>query len=323
MIQSKHNSLTENNTHIPFGVYEDLITNVDTGIWDKQGLVAKKRRTERKAWIFTGVFSPELICGFAIVDAGMVATAFSYFYSLKDGIFEEDKVTIPMGFHQEFNPNLDSEWKLGNYSIKTEKGKMYLQYVGKYKMYLEVENNANGASIVAPSKEKRPFNFTYKNICVPVKVQINNGGVSTYATSGKYASIDFTKGFPPRETIWNWLSFIGKTETGKIVGVNLVDRFNENMENILWVDGQKTLLSNAKFTMQEPLDKTDWLIETTDGVLNCHLSPRGARYENLNALIMKSKFTQPFGTLDGTVLIDGKEEKFTAFGVSEDQHAIW
>jgi hypothetical protein len=323
MIQPKQTSLIQNNIHIPFGVYDDLITNVDTSVYDKQGFVTKKRRTERKAWVFFGVFSPDLICGIAIVDAGMVATAFSYFYSLKDGVFEEDKTTVPLGFANDFNPNLNSEWKLGNYQIITENGKMKLQYTGKYKMFIEAENNANGASIVAPSNVGRPFNFTYKNTCVPVKVQINNGGVSTYATSGKYGSIDFTKGYPPRETIWNWLSFVGITETEKIIAVNLVDRFNGNMENILWVDGQKTILSNAIFSFQKPFDKTDWIIETTDGILNCHLTPHGARSENLNALIMKSQFIQPFGTLDGTVLIDGKQERFTAYGVVEDHHAIW
>ena len=323
MIQPLQASLVINNTHLPYGVYEDLIADVDTGIWDKKGFVAKKRRTERKTWLFFGVFSPELICGFAIADAGMVGTAFSYFYSLKDGIFEEDKVTVPMAFANDFNPNLVSEWKLGNYSIITEGGKMSLQYLGKYKMYMEAENTHHGASIVAPSDESRPFNFTYKNVGIPVKVQINNGGVNTYATSGNYGSIDFTKGYPPRETIWNWLSFIGKTESDKTIAVNLVDRFNANMENILWIDGSKTLLSAAKFSMQEPYDKTDWLISTNDGILNCHLSPRGARKENINALVMKSKFIQPFGIVDGTVLINGIAEKFTAFGVSEDHHALW
>lgn len=323
MIHPKQVSLFSNNTHIPYGVYDDLIENVDTAFWDKQGFVAKKRRAERKAWIFVGVYSSDLIAGFAIVDAGMVATAFSYFYSFKDGIFEEDKITVPLGFSNEFNPNLYDDWKLGNYSIKTMNGKMHLQYLGKYKMYIEVENTANGASIVAPSSEKRPFNFTYKNVCIPTKVQINNGGVNTYATSGKYASIDFTKGFPPRETIWNWLSFIGKTETGKIIGLNLVDHFNNNLENILWVDGNKTLLSEAKFSLQMPYDKTDWLISTNDGILYCHLTPKGARRENLNVLVMKSKFIQPFGTLDGTLLINGKKEKFIAYGVAEDHHAVW
>ncbi len=323
MIQPKHSSLFENDTHIPFGVYDDLISNVDTSFWDKQGMITKKRRTERKAWIFFGVYSPELICGMAIVDAGMVATAFSYFYSLKDGIFEEDKTTVPLGFPSNFNPDLNSEWTLGNYSIKTNNGKLSMQYNGKFKMYIDAENTSNGASIVAPSKEGRPFNFTYKNQCVPVKVQINNRGVSTYATSGKYGSIDFTKGYPPRETTWNWLSFIGNTETEKIVAVNIVDRFNENMENILWVDGQKTILSPAVFSKHKPYDKTDWLIETKDGILNCHLSPRGARSENINAVILKSQFIQPFGMIDGTLMINGKPEKFTALGVVEDHHAVW
>ena len=109
----------------------------------------------------------------------------------------------------------------------------------------------------------------------------------------------------------------------KSIAINLVDRFNNNMENILWYDGRKILLSDANFSMQEPLNKTDWLIDTNDGILNCHFSPRGARTENINALIMKSKFTQPFGTVDGTIVIDGKEEKFTAFGVVEDHHAVW
>ena len=323
MILPKQHSLIENGANIPFGVYEDLIENVDTSYFDTQGFLAKRRRTERKTWIYFGVYSPDLICGFAIADAGMVATAFVYFYSFKDGTFEEDKTTVPLAFATDFNPNLNSEWKIGNFLIKTENGKMHCQYVGKFKLYIEAENDANGASIVAPSSEKRPFNFTYKNVCVPVKVQINNGGISTYATSGKYGSIDFTKGYPPRETIWNWLSIIGISESEKSIAINLVDRFNNNMENILWYDGRKILLSAAKFSMQEPLDKTDWLIETNDGILNCHFSPRGARTENVNALIMKSKFTQPFGTVDGTIIIDGKEEKFTAIGVVEDHHAVW
>jgi hypothetical protein len=323
MIFPKQQSLVAEGTHLPFGVYDDLMEHVDTSLWDKQGFIAKKRRTERKSWIFFGVYSPELICGLAIVDAGVVATAFSYFYSFKDSVFEEDKITVPFGFPSSFNPNLNSEWKLGNYSIKTVNGKISLQYLGKYKMYIEAENTVNGASIVAPSDDKRPFNFTYKNLGVPVKVQINNGGVNTYATSGKYGSIDFTKGYPPRHTKWNWLSFIGITETQKSIAMNIVDQFNGNIENILWVDGKKTALSPAIFTKQQPYDKTDWIVETKDGILNCHLSPRGARSENLNALVMKSNFIQPFGTLDGTVLIDGKEERFTAIGVIEDHDAVW
>jgi hypothetical protein len=323
MIHQPQPSLFQNDTLVPFGVYDELIPDVDTRHWDKQGFLGNRRRTERKAWIYMGVYSPDLICGFAIADAGMVATAFAYFYSFKDSVFEENKITAPLGFPTGFNPNLNSEWRLGNYLIKTSNGRLSFQYTGKFKMYIEAENPSGGVSIVAPSGEKRPFNFTYKNLCMPVKVQVNNGGINTYAVSGKYGSIDFTKGYPPRETTWNWLSFIGNTETQKSIAVNLVDQFNGNMENILWVDGEKTQLSTAVFSMQEPYDKTDWLIETRDGILNCHLSPRGARSENINALLLKSRFIQPFGTVDGTVVINGVQERFTAVGVVEDHLAVW
>lgn len=323
MILPKQSTLIKDNTPISFGIYDDLIENVDTTFFDTQGLLTKRRRTERKTWIFFGVYSPELIAGFAIVDAGMVATAFSYFYTKKDGIFVEDKITVPLGFANDFNPDLNSSWKLKNYSIETKNGVMKLEYNGKYKMLIEAVNNSNGVSIVAPSKNKRPFNFTYKNQGVPVKVQINNGGVNTYAVSGNFGSIDFTKGYPPRETTWNWFSCIGKTESDKPIAINIVDKFNNNMENILWLDGQKHILSDANFTMQKPLDKTDWIIETNDKILSCHLSPRGARTENINALVMKSNFTQPFGMIDGTVTINGITEKFTAYGVAEDHHAVW
>lgn len=323
MIQPKQATLIKENQPIAFGIYEDLIQNVDTSFFDTQGLIAKRRRTERKTWIFFGVYSPDLMAGFAIADAGMVATAFSYFYSLKDGVFVEDKITVPLGFATDFNPNLESEWKLKNYSISTKNGVTKLEYNGKFKLIMEAVNNANGVSIVAPSNGNRPFNFTYKNQCVPVKVQINNGGVNTYAVSGNYGSFDFTKGYPPRETIWNWFSCIGKTETDKPIALNIVDKFNNNMENILWLDKQKYVLSNATFSIQPPLDKNDWIIETTDGIISCHLTPSGARKENINALVMKSFFTQPFGRIDGTVTINGVQEKFTAYGVVEDHHAVW
>ena len=38
----------QHQTVVPFGIYDDLIKNVDTSSVDKQGFVAKKRRTERR-----------------------------------------------------------------------------------------------------------------------------------------------------------------------------------------------------------------------------------------------------------------------------------
>ncbi len=321
MILPSEKSLFSNGTHLPHAIYNGLIPDVSTRHWDKEGFLLSNRRSSRKAWIFFGVYSPDLICGMAIADAGLVANAFCYCYSFKDGSFRQHNALIPFGFPSSFDPNLDSEWKLGDYSIVTSGGKITLQYNGAFKLKIVGEDTANGASIVAPSVN-RPFNFTYKNVCLPVEAAISSNG-STYTVQGNYGAVDFTKGYPPRETYWNWLAFIGQTQSGRSVGLNLVKHFNGDMENILWLNGNKTALSKAAFAMQQPLDKTPWIINTEDGILNCTLTPAGARSENVNLFLMKSIFTQAYGKIEGSITLNGASEKFTAYGVAEDHLARW
>jgi hypothetical protein len=322
MILAAEKSLFNGSAHLPYGIYNDLIKDVSTKHWDRQGLIFKDRRLSRKTWIFFGVYTPDLICGIAIADAGVVATSFAYFYSFKDNVFVEDSQLVPLGFPASFDPNLNSDWQLGKYSIKTTGGTMNLEYHGKFDLKITAQQTNTGASIVAPSAGGRPFNFTFKNVCLPVELNLKYKG-QNYAATGEYGAIDFTKGFPPRETIWNWLAFTGTTESGKKIGVNLVKHFNSDLENILWLDGEKTELSPATFTMNKPLDKSNWHIQTHDGILDCTLVPNGARKENVNALIMKSIFVQTYGRISGTITINGVAEKFTATGVAEDHHAVW
>ncbi|MFN8322981.1 MAG: DUF2804 domain-containing protein [Chitinophagales bacterium] len=322
MILPAQSSLLQQDTHLPTGIYEGLIPDVSTSRWDTQGILLKSRRTSRKAWVFMGVYSPELICGIAIADAGLVANAFTYFYSFKDNIFVEDSVLVPLGFSASFNPSLDSEWQLGKFRIITKDGQMQFSYTGRYELNISVVNTPYGASVVAPGTGSRPFHFTYKNVCLPTQLNISYKG-KTYEVNGPYGALDFSKGYPPRNTYWNWLAFTGTTQSGKKIGVNLVKHFNDELENILWIDGIKTLLSSSSFRMEKPLHINPWYISTADKILECSLTPAGARSENVNVLLMKSIFVQAYGKISGTVLINGLQEKFTATGVCEDHLARW
>ena len=321
-ILDKQQRLIKVETLLPYGIYNDLINDVNTSFYDKQQF-SLRRKTERKTWIFFGFYSKEITCGFAIVDAGIAATAFSYIFIPEENIFVEDKTTIPFGFDSDFNPNLYDTWVLKNYSIHSDQSRMFLETTNKkYELNIRANNNDNGFSVVAPSKEKRPFNFTYKNLMIDSEVEIKYKGKS-YHAKGNFGAIDFTKGYPPRETMWNWLSFIGKTTSGKTIAANIVDNFNDNMENILYVDGIKTVLSKANFLYKKPMDKNVWKINTLDNLLHLEVHPLGKRSEDLNLMFMKSKFTQIFGEIKGDVRIDGKLENFTAVGVTEEHFALW
>jgi hypothetical protein len=323
MLKDQVFQLLQHGKPIEFGRYKNLITKPTTSFWDDDGFaLMKRRRTQRKTWIFYGVYTKDLFAGIAIVDAGIVSTAFAYFYVPSENLFIEDKMTMPLGFKSSFDPAMTDEWKLGKYSIRTTNGKMSLNYNGKFKLEMTAHLQDNGVSIVAPSQDDRPFNFTYKDLTIPTEVNIEYQNKS-FSVNGAYGAIDFTKGYPPRATEWNWSSAIGKTETGKTIAFNIVDKFNKNMENILWLDGERIILSDASFQYGPDLKKDIWKIQTKDQIINMQLQPFGARAENINAAVMKSIFTQPFGEYNGTVTVVGTTEKFTAWGVAEEHSAVW
>ena len=74
MILPSEKSLLSNGTHLPYAIYNGLIPDVSTQYWDKEGFLLSNRRSSRKAWIFFGVYSPDLICGIAIDGYCVVAT---------------------------------------------------------------------------------------------------------------------------------------------------------------------------------------------------------------------------------------------------------
>lgn len=305
-----------------FGLYEGPVADTTTREWDFNSKLFPRRRTERKAWIYLGVFSRDFYAGMAIVDAGYLASAFSYIYIPSEKFFVEDKQTLPFGFSSGFDATLSDTWRLGPYEILPTEKKIIFNMRGQFDLTASFTLKKNGLSTVAPSDQLRPFHFTYKEMALNVEGEFVSGS-RRHKFSGDYGILDYSKGYPPRRTEWNWLSMVGKTESGKSLAVNLVDKFNEGIENALWLDDKPMGLSTAHFHYIRPADKSIWRILTRDNVFEARFRPFGARSENLNAGLLQSKFVQPYGIFDGQVKIDGATERFTGYGVTEDHLALW
>ena len=314
-------ALLKNGNIIPFGIYKGLIEDTRTSFWDVEGFFPKRRRSQRKCWVYFGSFAPDLYTGIAVVDAGYVATAFAYFYIPSKNLFIEDKTTLPIGFGEKFDPQLFDNWELGKFKMTSEKNNLIISYKGKFNLKITTQENKNGLSFICPS-EGRPFNFTYKNLLMPTNVLIGYKG-EDFGSNGNTGSIDFSKGYPPNKTIWNWASMVGKTKSGKEIAINIVNQHNANMENAVWFEGNHYLLSDVIFEKKMPYDKNTWHIKTKEDCLLLDFVPQGARAENLNLIALKSQFTQPYGVFSGSIKINGKTEKFTGNGVVEDHLAVW
>lgn len=323
-IQSSISGLLSQKKIQEFGVYSDLIADTNTNVWDGTKGWRSPRRWHRKSWLFLGAASEDVIVGAAIVDAGFIAKAFCYVYFPKTGELLEDGIDRPFAFEANFDANINSHWKLGNYEIKYTGKQLKFQFKGKkFQLTLENTNNNNGLSFICPSKgKKRPFHFTYKNLLLPTKITVTQKG-KTQQFDQIYGSLDFSKGYPPKHTQWNWTSFMGNLEDGTPVGINVVDQFNQNMENAVWIGTESQLLGDMRYTYQKPLAKSLWKVEAVDGNLELEMQPNGSRKENIDVKVLKSKFTQVYGEITGKILYQGTWKALKGYGVMEEHEAIW
>ncbi|MCH2022508.1 MAG: DUF2804 domain-containing protein [Saprospiraceae bacterium] len=307
-----------------YGIYNDLVQVTNTNAWDGSKGWKSPRRWQRKSWVFFGAYSADIFVGFAIIDAGFLGKAFCYIYYPKSGKILENGIDRPFAFGNEFEANLDSHWKLGKYQIYKKNGKIHFEFLGKkFQVKVQCDNNDNGLSFLCPSTGgKRPFHFTYKNLLLPTQIQLTQKG-QKQTFSDLYGGIDFSKGYPPKHTNWNWTSFIGRLEDGTPVGINVVDQFNKNMENVIWLDTERILIGDVLYSYNKPLTKSEWIVKSVNGNLELKMNPNGSRKENINLKLIKSKFIQVFGAIEGKIKHKGTWKKLTGFGVMEEHEAIW
>ncbi len=260
------------------------------------------RRLTRKAWFYASAFCPDVTVGFAVIDAGPVATAFVYVHDHRTGAFWEEKLLRPRGFARDFAPGPDAHWSLGAWSVEPHLGGWRL--TGP-RMAMTIGPAGPGLTAIS-NPPGRPWHHTWKDLGLPVEVS-----VAGELHRGR-AGVDLTLGHPPRRTLWHWASL----DTGE-VAVNLVAHLLDGLENAVWTPGGIIPVGQALFSYDSTLGP--WHVRTVDGAVDVVLTPAGERREHVRAVLLASRFSQPFGTFRGTILgeaVDGR-------GVVEEHSALW
>lgn len=129
--------------------------------------------------------------------------------------------------------------------------------------------------------------------------------------------IDDTCGRHARDTKWSWSAGVGTAESGEAIAWNLVDGVHDaatGSERAIWVDGVPAETAPAVFDL--PLTE----ITTADGLaLRC--AHEAVRERDDNLLVMRSRYTQPFGTFSGN--LPGGLRLAEGFGVMERHEVRW
>ena len=299
-------------------------------------------RIREKRWCYMGIINPDIIFGCAVIHLGYIASAFVFGFDRREKqMVEHAPVFFPLG-QVSFDRNPDH----GITSYQSLRGRLCLTHdhsagkktikAGFYlpgrsiKAEIEVTDPEGGLfpmHFLMPMKDKRPA-FTTKAAGLKAKGQIIlNRKSFDLDPENTFAVFDWTNGFYPRQTSWNWACGAGLSHDGTKIGFNFSSGVYENglLENTVWINGKPEGAGEMIFTYDPQNPLLPWKIKSRDGLIDLTFKSEGIRRANDNLGIIKSRFIQPCGSFEGSIQT-GETSPIhfsNVGGVVEEHHAKW
>ncbi len=317
--------------------YGPSVQTQDYGPWkrgDIRALFTEKR------WLYIGLSSPEYLLGLAVVNVGYLGTGWLYLYEMKSGKLLEWSAKSPFakGVKAERDP------KTGLFSFVRGSRRIEIQSdtpssyrkvnldlsgaAGKIKGNIAVSDDGQNALGFLGEPSEGRFNLTYKSAGLPAEAKLElDGKEIVFKKASTRAHVDWTWGCPPRKTFWNWSAASGVMADGRSLGWNFGAGLNEgrNFQNIVWLDGNITQFGKIHFEYKPEDILAPWQMFDDKRSLHLEFKPCGIRKENINIILVQSRFQQPFGSYSGYITTaDGQRLQVAdMLGVAEEHYAKW
>lgn len=180
---------------------------------------------------------------------------------------------------------------------------------------LRLEESA-GMEVVSPVGDGGAYIWTRKQACVPVRGAVEVEG-RRYELDGDGAFVDDSAGYHARHTVWQWSAGVGTLEDGRRIGWNLVDGIHDDPyanERTLWIAGEPAPVGPVSFAedLCEVAFADGWTLSFDEWSRREHAT---------NALVMSSRYSQPFGAFTGA--LPGGLRLAEGFGVMEAHDVRW
>jgi hypothetical protein len=234
-----------------------------------------------KRWRYVGVYTPELML--CVGDARIGAVPQRWWAVALPGGELRERTTFGAG-----GVELDGS------AVRVEAGALRID--------LRLEESA-GVEVVSPIGDRGAYIWTRKQACVPVRGSVTIDG-RAFEIDGDGAFVDDSAGYHARHTVWSWSAGVGTTPDGRRVGWNLVEGIHDDpfaSERTVWVEGEPQPIGPVTFAE----DLSEIASASTSGAAGepgpLRFSEWSRREHSTNALIMSSRYSQPFGTFAGTL----------------------
>ncbi|UCG11735.1 MAG: DUF2804 domain-containing protein [Deltaproteobacteria bacterium] len=327
-------------TELPFGVTFADLPEYDLAQIRKANAKDWIDKLREKRWYYVGVFHPEVFVGVAIIRVGPLASAFAYAFDRKEkSLFGHNMLGFPVQVRFDLDPCygwLKFRAFRGSITIQPRQSDGFRRLTTALTFpntSLDVQLNYGWSDhipqalcLLAALANDR-FAFTRKMVGHEVSGHIRFPGRQIEISPGDAVAVeDWTIGFHPRETFWNWATGAGVDQCGRTVSFNFsggVYTVGEG-ENVVWLDGVPRLFGPVRFVYNPSKPLKTWRITAQDGSVEMLFTPEGLRRADQDYILVASRFVQVFGQFTGTFIIDGERIQFqNANGVVEEHFARW
>ena len=287
-----------------------------------------------KQWSYVSVTTDTHFLAFALVQLGYVANLFCYLVDRRSRAMWQVEAMAPLGIGLTIaDSSVDGAtvWRRGSQELRLDaiargwRATFALTIQGKSLQGTAEIERGEGLAVVHPVGPRR-WAYTHKEAAMLADLDLKWDGQPLPKRG--LAALDWTRAAYPRHTLWNWASFSTRLRDGRRLGLNLSAHVLDNadgvsQENALWVDGRLHLLGAATFSLPASPAAEVWHLRGDD--VNLAFTPLGARQQDVNLGVVRSRFVQPFGHFAGHLrLPDGDEVALApSFGVVEDHLAVW
>lgn len=304
-----------------FGTYVGRCTDTELRL-DARGVGRLRRTFSEKRWQWFSAFDESIAVGGAIVDAGIFGTAFLWVFDRERASLVVDAdVTVPsrlVAVSTQPANGVVASVSLPRRRLRVTRTNDALSVDGRFagtdvSLVFDTAGRHELTAICPVENRTAGVNVTQKETCIPVRGTVDSRRISRRLDG--VGMLDYSHGLLARETTWKWAIGSCTAADGATVGFNVVDGFNDALENAVWIDGEPRSVDAATFSVSAG----QWHVRTDCGTVDVTLDVEGRRSENIDIGVIASRYDQPLGRWSGTV----SEYDIDGVGVAEEHLARW
>lgn len=328
------------------------------GLRALEGSYRKKLRL--KSWQYMTACSADLFVAFLIGTAGFASNAFVYIVERGSGRVHKRFAITPLGRGTSLAPTSargGHHFEGGGLAIdlanqeggrrftarietRTEDDDMPLRVDLELASAPTDEHFAICTPLADRLETRTRWNYTHKFGAFGVSGTIELGS-RKLDMARALGTVDFTKSYALRHAVWRWIALAGRTTSGDVIGINLVDPTPDApiSENCAWLGGARIPLAGVRITVADPgVPTSTWaahagqprlvppgISSTGTAQLELTGTPVGHVEQRLDVPLIRHRLLHCVTSFTGTLrLADGTAHSFSDLcGIAEDNDTWW